>query len=187
VNDTRPLVTLDLDGVICAPPFGINLGISTRFLDASAPPAPARVPPRWASRVLDRLRFDFRRPLPEAAAALRELQAARRIVLVTGRRTSPEPWLRRHGLADSIERIVINDTALRSPHFKLDTIASLQPREHVDDDGRTAQLLAQHSTARVYLRDWPRNRDAAYAPGVVRVADLAAFARLVATGDTSTS
>ncbi|MSQ42483.1 MAG: hypothetical protein EXR65_05550 [Dehalococcoidia bacterium] len=179
MTDARPLVTLDLDGVICRPPFGINVGISTDFLDASAPPAPARVPPRLLSRVADRVRFDYRRPLPDAAAALRELQTVRRIIVLTGRRTSPEPWLRRHGLADAIERIVTNDTRMRSPHFKLDVLARLAPREHVDDDGRTAQLLAERSPVRVYLRDWPRNRGAQYAPGVVRVADLAAFARLV--------
>ncbi|MSQ35821.1 MAG: hypothetical protein EXR63_01575 [Dehalococcoidia bacterium] len=183
MNDTRPFVTLDLDGVICSPPFGVNVGISTRFLDADAAPAPARVPPHALSRIADRLRFDFRRPLPEAAAALRELQSMRRIVLLTGRRTSPERWLRRHGLADAIERVVINDTPMRSPHFKLALLAQLAPREHVDDDGRTAQLLAERSAVRVYLRDWPRNRDAQYAAGVERIADLAAFVRLVGAGE----
>ncbi|MBM4416286.1 MAG: hypothetical protein FJ035_08645 [Chloroflexi bacterium] len=182
MNAERPLVTLDLDGVICSPPFGVNLGISTRFLEAAAEPRPARVPPRTLSLVADRLRFELRQPLPEAASALRELQAVRRIVLLTGRRTSPQLWLHRHGLADAIDRIVTNDTALRSPHFKLALLAELAPREHVDDDGRTAQLLAQRSRVRVYLRDWPRNRGVAYAPSIARVADLAAFARLVREG-----
>ena len=51
-------------------------------------------------------------------------------------------------------------------------LEALRADEHVDDDPRTAQLLAQASSTRVFLCDWPRNRDLPYAPRVERVRDL---------------
>lgn len=175
----RPVTTIDFDGVICSPPFGRNVGISRTFLDPAAEARPASVPPRWFSRPADYLRFNFRHPLPGVREALAELREIRTVVILTGRRTAPAPWLRRHGLADLVDRVVINQTALRSPHFKLSMVEELGAAEHIDDDGRTAQLLAERASVRVYLRDWPRNRDLPYAPGVTRVADLADFVRRV--------
>lgn len=174
-----PIATLDLDGVICAPPLGKNLGIHRTFLDPYGEPRPARVPPRWLSWPLDHLRFDIRRPLPGVHEALRELRALRTIVVLTGRRSSPSSWLRRYGLDELVDGVVSNDTDLRSPHFKLRRTAELGAREHLDDDGRTAQLLAEAGTdgVRSYLRDWPRNRDLPFHEGVTRVEDLAAFVR----------
>lgn len=173
----RPVTTLDFDGVICRPILGWNIGISRAFVDPEAPPRPASVPPRWFSRPADYLRFNFRRPLPGVAAALEELHAIREVVILTGRRTDPGPWLRRYDLDPHVDRTVINDTELRSAHFKLRMVEQLEAAEHVDDDGRTVQLLAQRSRARVYLRDWPRNRGLAFTAGVTRVADLTDFVR----------
>lgn len=177
-----PVLTIDLDGVICSPPLGINLGISQRFFDADAPPRPARVPVPWVRRIWDPLRFEFRRPLPEAWAALGLLREVREVVVLTGRRSSPEPWLRRHRLLPLIDRVIVNDTALRSAPYKLQMIESLHAVEHIDDDGRTAQLLATQSEAQVYLRDWPRNRGAAYDARIVRVPDLFQLALLLRAG-----
>lgn len=173
----RPLITLDFDGVICRPILGWNIGISRDFLDPDAPPRPADVPPRWFSRPADYLRFNFRRPLPEVGPALEDLHAIREVVILTGRRSDPSPWLRRYRLDRYIDRIVINDGELRSAHFKLDMVERLEAAEHVDDDGRTVQLLAQRSRVRAFLRDWPRNRGLPFAAGVTRVADLADVAR----------
>ena len=175
----QPILTLDLDGVICAPPLVRNVGIHRSFLDPAAPPRPARVPPRWLSAPADHLRFDFRRPLPEARAALEVLRRTRSLILLTGRRSSPARWLRRHGLADLLDDVVINETPLSSPHFKLDAIARLGAAEHIDDDGRTVQLLAQRSQARPYLRDWPRNRRLPFDARVLRVADLSELAAML--------
>jgi hypothetical protein len=166
--------------VICAPILGLNLGISAEFLDPRAAPRPARVPRRWFAAPADYLRFNFRHPLPGVAAALRDLRAVREVIILTGRRTSPLPWMHRYGLDALIDDIVINDTALRSPHFKLQAIGALRPAEHVDDDGRTAQLIAECSTTRVYLCDWPRNRRDGYASGVTRVRGLGEVAMRMA-------
>jgi hypothetical protein len=183
--DGRPVTTLDFDGVICNPPFGWNVGISRSFVDPAAEAIPARMPPRWLSVPGDYVRFNFRRPLPgvrEALAALREL---RTVVILTGRRNEPGRWLRRYGMDGLVDRIVINDTMLRSPHFKLRLVEDLGAAEHVDDDGRTAQLLAQRSAVRVYLRDWPRNHDLEYASNVTRIADLTEFVHLIQAQETS--
>lgn len=179
-HDERPLLTLDLDGVICSPILGLNLGIGHRMIDADAEAPQAFVPPRWLSAPLDHLRFELRRPLREAKDALERLSAHRRLIVLTGRRSDPEPWLRRHGLAAFIEGVAFNDTTSASPHFKLHRSAELGADEHIDDDGPTAQLMAERGTARVYLRDWPRNRGLAYSDAVTRVDDLGALATLVA-------
>ena len=174
-----PLLTVDLDGVICGPPFRVNLGIGRRLIDADAPPPRAFVPPRWLAAPLDHLRFDLRPPLPEAREALAMLSGVRRVVVLTGRRSSPARWLRRHGLDGFVERMILNDSVDASPHFKLRQVRALGAAEHIDDDGSTAQLLAESGPARVYLRDWPRNRGLPRPELVTRVADLLELARLL--------
>jgi hypothetical protein len=179
MTSDRPILTLDFDGVICAPPLGRNLGIHRDFLDPDAPPPEARDWPRWIGDPLDHLRFDWRRPLPGARDALTQLAQHRTLVILTGRRSSPLRWLRRHQMADYIHRIVVNDGPRKSPHYKLEQVAALGAREHVDDDGRTAQLLAQRGDVRIFLRDWERNRDLPFDPRVERIADLTALATLI--------
>lgn len=172
LRDGLPLLTVDMDGVICSPPLGRNLGIHRSFLDPTAPPRGARVPPSWFSRIADPLRFELRRPLVGAREALAELRELRTVVLLTGRRSSPGRWLERHRFAPLLDGVVINETSLSSPYFKLEAIADLGATEHIDDDGRTVQLLAERSEAEPYLRDWPRNRGLPFADRVRRVADL---------------
>ncbi len=179
-GDPRPTLTVDFDGVICAPPAGLNLGIGRRFLDPDAPPVAARVPPRWLSARLDGLRFGFRRPLPEARDALAALSELRRLVVLTGRRTSPLRWMERHGLDGYVDEIVVNDGPLSSPHFKLRKVEELDAAEHIDDDGPTAQLLAERSNVTVYVRDWPRNRGLPYAARVTRVMNLGELSQRLA-------
>jgi hypothetical protein len=175
----RPLLTVDMDGVICRPILVQNPGIHLTFLDATAAPPPARVYPHWLNAPLDHLRFDLRRPQPGAREAVRALAEVRRLVLLTGRRTRPHAWLRRHGFAGLFEDVIVNATDLRSPHYKLEAIRSLGADEHVDDDPRTAQLLAQASQARVFLCDWPRSSALVMDPRVTRVRDIADLARRI--------
>ena len=179
----RPILTIDFDGVVCSPPLGRNLGIHREFLDAAAPPPEARAWPRWLGAPLDHLRFDWRPPLPEARDALQRLAVHRTLVVLTGRRSSPLSWMGRHGMADYFDRILINEGPRKSPHYKLEQVIELGATEHVDDDGRTAQLLAQHSSVRVFLRDWPRNQDLPFDPRVERIENLLALAELIEVGD----
>jgi len=177
-----PIMTVDLDGVVCAPLLGANLGIHATFLDPDAPPPAARVWPRWLGAPLDHARFDLRRPLPGARSALARLSRYRTLILLTGRRSDPSYWLRWYGLDRYYTGIVINQDALKSPHHKLEQIERLGAIEHIDDDGRTAELLAQRAGIPVYLRDWPRNRGLAFDPLVRRFADLEALADAIEAG-----
>lgn len=174
-----PVMTIDLDGVVCGPLLGQNLGIHRTFLDADAPAPAARTWPRWLGWPLDHLRFDLRRPLPGARSALERLSRHRRLVLLTGRRSDPSYWLRWHGLEGCYSQIAINEGSLKSPHYKLEQVERLGAVEHVDDDGRTAQLLAERSEAQVYLCDWPRNRGLDLDAAVQRIANLEELADLI--------
>ena len=171
-HEQLPVLTIDMDGVFCSPFFGWNVGVSSNFLDPDAPPKPARVSPPWLRKPIDLVRFNPRRPLPDARGALTRLREVRQLVVVTGRRTYPRWWLRRHGLIEFFDRVMVNEGALRSPHYKLEALDLLGAAEHIDDDPRTAQLLAQRSRARVFLRNWPTNARADLDPRVQRVDDL---------------
>ena len=111
----KPVLTLDLDGVICAPVLGQNLGISTAFLDPTAEPTRAFVWPRWIGGPLDTIRFGIRRPLPEAAAALERLAVHRRLVVLTGRRSDPHEWLRHYGLEMHLDDVVFKRRLAAQP------------------------------------------------------------------------
>jgi hypothetical protein len=178
-REQLPILTIDMDGVFCRPFLGWNLGISSDFLNPDAPPRPASVPPPWIRRPWDTARFNPRRPLPDARGGLARLHEVRRHVVVTGRRTHPRWWLRRHRLAKYFDGVMVNETPLRSPHYKLDVLDRLGASEHIDDDPRTAQLLAQRSRARVYLRNWPTNRAVVLDARVQRVDDLHELADLL--------
>jgi hypothetical protein len=177
-----PVLTVDLDGVVIRPFFGLNLGIARVFLAPEAPAPVARVWPRWLGGPLDWLRFSPRKPLGGVAEALEALHEVRYVAAVTGRRSSPRRWLRRYGLDRYFDDIVINSGGMKSAHYKQEAVRRLGAAEHIDDDARTAQLLAQTTDARVFLRDWPRNRGLEYAPNVTRVRDLGELARMIAAG-----
>lgn len=173
--EARPLMTVDMDGVFCEPPFGINLGIKRTWVDPDAPAPEARVYPHWVHASLDHLRFDFRRPMPGARDALLRLGTVRRLIVVTGRRSYPRWWLRHYGFEGLFEAIYVNESRLPSAYYKQATLRRLNPTEHVEDDPRTAQLLAVTTDVRPYLCDWPRNR-VPLDGRIVRVADLRALA-----------
>jgi hypothetical protein len=188
VRDPRPTLALDLDGVVVRPPLGWNVAISRRL---DTPPLPQPVPGlgldrRWRQRywlarsALEFARYGGRQPLPGVRDALARLAKVRRLVIVSGRRWVVRPlvrrWLARHGLAEYVADVYLNDVALPSAQFKLWTLQRLAIGEHVDDDGATAHYLASHSAVVVYLCDWPRNRGLPYPASVQPVPSLLALA-----------
>ena len=174
-----PVMTIDLDGVVCRPLFGWNAGIHRSFLDPNTEAPTAHVWPRWLSSPLDHIRFDMRHPVHGAIEALSRLAKFRTLVLLTGRRSNPLHWLRWHGLDQFYSQIVINESAKKSPHYKLDQVKQLGAIEHVEDDGRTAQLLAELSDVKVYLRNWPQNQRLNLHRNVRRINDLDMLATIV--------
>lgn len=171
-RESLPLLTVDMDGVFCAPLLGWNIGIHNTFLNPLAAPPIAKRPLRWLGTPLDHVRFNARVPRRGAREALQRLRAIRRLVVVTGRRTNPRWWLRHHRFDTIFDDVLINTTNRSSPHYKLEAITRLGASEHIDDDPRTAQLLAVSSEARVFLADWPRSRNVIFDARVQRVRDL---------------
>ncbi|HLG73396.1 MAG TPA: hypothetical protein VK009_23495 [Chloroflexota bacterium] len=170
-----PPLSMDMDGVICTPFLGTNIAISRKL---GLPPLPASVGERGAEnrrvyakvrRRVELVRYMGRKPLPDVRAGLEALVQVRRPVLVTGRssfaRQLIRRWLERYDLARFFDDVLPNHTNLVGAHFKLWTAQRLGHVEHVDDDGSVAHFMASNGV-RVFLRDWPRNRQLPYPPGV---------------------
>ena len=177
-NTQKPVLTFDLDGVLCAPILGLNVGLNRNFLDPEIVPPSANIPPDWWRAIWDRVRFEVRRPMSDAADYLDKLQRDYSLILVTGRRTSPSNWLKRNELFSYFSQIIWNTTYFQSAHYKLNTLSQLRPIAHFEDDPRTAELLAQ-SGMTVFLRDWPKNRDLQFNHRIIRIDSLGAAPELL--------
>lgn len=183
----RPILTVDMDGVLASPFLGLpNVAISRRLREDELPEQVDRLDldrpgghGRWRLW-LQRLRYAGRRPLPGVAEGVAAMAERRELVLVTGRSWLAAPlaeaWLEQHGLRRYFSAIYANNTRLDSARFKLWMARRLGAEEHVDDDGSIAYYLARHGLRRVFLRDWRRNRGLPYPPQVVVVRSLAELA-----------
>ena len=74
-SSALPIITFDLDGVLCNPIFGLNLGINNSPLDPEAESVPANIPPIWLRLLWDTIRFELRRPISGTVQVLTQLQA----------------------------------------------------------------------------------------------------------------
>jgi phosphoglycolate phosphatase-like HAD superfamily hydrolase len=183
-----PPISVDLDGVVVRPPFGLNVVIS-RSVGRPLLGAELREPSTRVSRLralMELGRFGFRRPLPGVREALAELATLRTVHFLSarshaGRRTT-ERWLERNGLLHYATAVHLSPGGVPSRHFKLRTVQALGITEHVDDDPGTADYLARHAGVTVYLCDWPRSRGLDFPKGVVRVEDLAGVTSLLRGG-----
>ena len=188
---TRPIIGVDMDGVICRPPLGINIRIGrgpyegTTNEDGLVSPLPA-YKPRSSSImvVIQTLKYLGRRPLPEARAGLVAIKEHRDLVLITSRSGLVHrlvvSWLLRNGMLDMFEAVHTNNTGLPSPEFKWHMLSKQGVQEFIDDDGRVADFLARRGLRRIYLRDWPRNRGYQYPESVIRVSTLGEVAKYLA-------
>lgn len=164
----RPLVTFDIDGVLCRSPFGLNPG------GVSADPtAPPRFPrPTWP---LERWLYRRRQPMPGAPEGFREVAARFDCAVVSARgeasRAVTEAWLART-LGESPPLRLRPTWRERSSAFKARVIPPLKPLAHFEDDPNTALLLAER-IPHVFLVDWPRNRgvERANIHRIARIAD----------------
>lgn len=184
----KPLIGIDMDGVICRPPFGLNLPIA---------PGPYQGKPRTSKRrsgpsgiglaafkLLLRVKYHGRVPLPDALSGIEAVGEYRTPVLVTSRNGLGSDiifnWLEANGFLRLFQNVYSNNLGLPSPEFKWRMCSELGIDEFVDDDGRVADLLSRNGLSRVFLRDWPRNRAFEYRENVVRVKTLAEVTRLLA-------
>lgn len=179
---TLPVLTVDMDGVLCRPIVWFNLVISR---DVQRPLDLAERPPRESTplshrlvetRVGQAIRYAWRPPMPMVREGLAALAEVRQLVLLSGRpetsRLATERWLERHRLRDYFSELVLNDRGLPNASFKLLTSRERGVREHVDDDGRVAYFLARDNAQTVYLISWGGNAGLPYPPTVQRVRHL---------------
>ena len=184
---SRPLLSIDIDGVLARPPLGRVFNMR-RDLDLEPAPvagvqARGEAPPTLADRLLMatyyRVRYAGRGPMPGALEMVEAAGVGYRLVALSGRnwrgRAATEAWLRRYGLRAAFEAVRLNDTGLSSARFKRWAVERLGAVRHVDDDPATAALVARAGVP-VDLVDWPGNRGLAYPPGVTRHAGLLALA-----------
>lgn len=184
----KPLIGIDMDGVICRPPLGLNLPIAPGPYRERTHSPVLREAPRGlgllALKLFLKLKYVGRGPLPGALAGISDISERRTPVLVTSRngagRQLIAAWLERHGFAELFREVHANSLGLSSPDFKLHICSQLGIEEFVDDDGRVADLLSRKGLKTVFLRDWPGNRGYDYLPNVTRVRDLAEVASLLA-------
>lgn len=173
----KPLLTFDMDGVLCRPPFGINPG-KGRGKDRNAEGKRGIL---WAT---ERWRYLFRKPMPGAPGGFAELSETHRCVVVTARSRDAEAltrrWFERHfGLVPELHmRPSWRET---SAQYKARKLTELKPVAHFEDDAFTADWAAD-LVPHVFLVDWARNRWLER-PNIVRIARIAEAAKWLNTGD----
>jgi hypothetical protein len=149
----RPVLTFDLDGVLCRPPFGINPGKNIG--------KPRKVEGhRTLLAITEPYRYYGRRPMPGAVRGFAAFAQDFDVHVVTARtercRRVTEGWFRRwFGHVPALH--LRADYSLTPAAFKLQRTAELGASAHFEDDPHTAAWLAEQLPA-VLLVDWPRNR-----------------------------
>ncbi len=162
----KPLLTFDLDGVLCRPPFGINPGTGKgKRRDA-----------RGHKNLLWRTeawRAWGRKPMPGAIDGFKELQRSFDCQVLTARaeiaRGLTEQWFR-HFFHD-VPLIHMRPAWDETPAaFKVRKVGELGPIAHFEDDPFTAQWISE-ILPQVFVVDWKRNR-ALSGPNIVRITNV---------------
>jgi len=153
VPPSPAILTFDLDGVLCRPPFGINpgrgrgkerAGEGTRNL-------------LWRT---ERWRYALRRPMPGARDGLALLQQSFECHVLSARALDTEGltarWFERYfGFVPVMH--LRPDWREKPAQFKVRILQELAPLAHFEDDPHTAEWVAEFLPA-VFLVDWWRNR-----------------------------
>ncbi|MGE3075657.1 MAG: hypothetical protein AB7N24_18225 [Dehalococcoidia bacterium] len=150
----RPLVTFDMDGVLCRPPFGINPGTGK----GKRRDAPGKKGILWRT---ESFRYRFRKPMPGAVEGFRAIAEHFDCIVLTARgepaRSLTTSWFERYfGFVPTLHiRPHWDET---SAQFKARKLDELKPIAHFEDDPFTAEWAAELVEA-VFLVDWKRNRE----------------------------
>lgn len=167
MTSARPVLTFDLDGVICRPPLGINpgRGIQKRR-DGQGTRSLLWRTERW--------RYAGRRPMPGAREGFNLLARDFDCKVVTARSTDAaqltSEWFERH-IGVTPEIWMRDDFREKPAQFKTRKILELGAIAHFEDDAHTAQWAAE-LIPQVFLIDWWRNRWLS-APNVYRLHRIA--------------
>ena len=168
----RPVLTFDLDGVICRPPFGINpgRGIAKRREGEGTRSL------LWRT---ERWRYLGRKPMPGAREGFTSLASGFDCKIVSARSAEAASltarWFERHiGIIPELH--LRPDYREKPAQFKTRKIVELGAIAHFEDDAHTAKWVAE-LIPQVFLIDWWRNRwfDAANVHRVKEILDAAPF------------
>lgn len=153
MGNSRRILTFDLDGVLCRPPFGINPGKGLGKDRAE----PGRKSILWRT---ESWRYFGRGPMPGAVEGFRELAQRYDCQVITARsdivRKYTEAWFARNfGMVPLIHmRPHWRETPAQ---FKARKVRELGAFAHFEDDPHTAEWIAE-LVEHVFLVDWRRNR-----------------------------
>ena len=152
-DTTKPVLTFDLDGVLCRPPFGINPGKGQhKSRDGMGTKNLLWLTEKW--------RYKGRTPMPGARHGLKPLVQAFDCQVVSARGTVAETYTRRwieHNLGASLPLNLRPEWHEKPAQFKARRVVELGAVAHFEDDAHTAKWVAELVPV-VFLVDWWRNR-----------------------------
>ncbi len=148
----RRIVTLDLDGVLCRPPFGFNPGNGR----GKSRDKPGRCSILWYT---EPGRYLGRRPMPGAVEGFRKLSATYdcRVLSARAEHSSghTRAWFEKY--FGVVPEIYLRPHWKESPaQYTVRMVQELGADAHFEDDPHTAKWIAE-VIPQVFLVDWPRN------------------------------
>jgi len=179
MKNQHKILTIDLDGVICGSPYPFKLGINKKILNPGSEPPKAFVPPQIFLNFTDKLRYGYRPILPNIKETLEFLQKRRKLILLTGRRTSPIKWLEKNNIRKFFQEVIFNETNFGSSYYKLFKIQEIGSDEHIDDDIQTIQLLNERANCKLFFRKWKYNQKFSVAKNIKTIDDFNQLTQLI--------
>lgn len=170
----RMVLTFDLDGVLCRPPFGLNPGNGR----GKSREKPGRRSLLWYT---EPGRYLGRRPMPgavEGFGQLSELYDCRVLSARAGHSlANAQRWFKRY--FDMEPEMYLRPDWRETPaQFKVRMVRELGATVHFEDDPHTAEWLAE-LIPHVFIVDWPRNVGLG-GPNIHRIASVADAGPLLA-------
>mgnify|MGYP001242756845 CR=1 FL=1 len=179
MHNQDKILTIDLDGVICGSPYPFKLGINKKILNPKSEPPKAFVPPQIFLNFTDKIRYGYRPILPNIKETLEVLQKRRKLILLTGRRSSPTKWLEQNHIKEFFQEIIFNQTNFGSSHYKLLKIQEIGSQEHIDDDIQTIQLLNDRANCKLFFRTWNYNQEFSTPKNIQKINDFKQLVKLI--------
>jgi phosphoglycolate phosphatase-like HAD superfamily hydrolase len=147
-------VSFDFDGVLSTLVLG-RTWEKTRAKKGSVPIFTPAV--RGLKHGLAALTEGFRKPLPGAEDALRELRASGLTLFLLTSRTgeriaAAERWLERRGWSDVFGRKFYNEEGQDADRFKTGIIRTQPIDAHIDDDPETIACLSRRFPDKLFIR-----------------------------------
>ena len=164
-------VSFDFDGVLSTLVLG-RTWEKTRAKKRSVPIVTPAV--RGLKHGLAALTEGFRKPLPGAEDALRELRASGLTLFLLTSRTgeriaAAERWLERRGWSDVFGRKFYNEEGQDADRFKAGIIRTQPIDVHIDDDPETIACLSRQFPDKLFIRMDHYRRKGPQADNIVTV------------------